>query len=240
MRILPQALPAPLARAADALATALFPASCLLCGGDGARPVLCPGCQADLPSLPTARCPRCAEPTTHGEHCGRCLHTPPHFDATCALYPYEFPADRLIHALKYGHQLGLAAWFGKELAARLPAVGEALVVALPLHPRRLSGRGFNQAGEIARALARQRGLEWTPDTLLRTRDTEAQAGLPLKGRAANVRGAFECRRDLGGRPLVLVDDVMTSGATLDEAARVLKLHGAGSVMAAVVARAGRN
>jgi len=237
--ILPHALSTPVARALAATREALLPASCLLCGGDGARPVLCPGCQGDLPLLPSAHCPRCAEPTPYGEHCGRCLHAPLHFDRAFALFLYDFPLDRLIHALKYGHRLGVAAWFGAGLAEAIAPAAGFLVVPMPLHPQRLKERGFNQAGEIARPLARRLGLSCASEALLRTRDTAAQASLPLAKRTGNVRGAFECRQDFSGRSILLVDDVMTTGATLDEAARSLKLHGATTVWAAVVARAAK-
>lgn len=232
MSIVPD-VPASLGRR---LLAGLLPQSCLLCGADAEDP-LCPACRADLPRLPAARCPRCGEPTAHGEHCGRCLHRPPHFDAAHAAFRYEFPLDRLIQALKYGHQLALAAWFGQRLAEVLPAGDWAGIVPLPLHPGKLRERGFNQAAEIARSLAGALRVPLCADCLRRSRETAPQAGLALRERAANVRGAFECARDLAGRHFLLIDDVMTSGATLDEAARTLKLHGAGRVDAAVVARA---
>jgi predicted amidophosphoribosyltransferase len=106
-----------------------------------------------------------------------------------------------------------------------------------LHPDRLRERGFNQSAEIARAVSRQTGIPLALASLVRTRPTPPQAALPLKERAGNVRGAFECGADLAGRRVLLVDDVMTSGATLRECARVLKLHGAATITVAVVARA---
>lgn len=240
MSILPQAVKLALIRLRRLRPAALLPASCVLCGADGAAPVLCPGCAADLPLLPAARCPQCAEPTTHGERCGRCLAVPPHFDATTAIFRYDFPLDRLVHALKYGHQLGIAAWLGDCLAGAATDSPGEVVVPLPLHPARLRSRGFNQSAEIARSLAARLGRPVAYDLLQRRRDTGPQAALPLKERAANVRRAFECSRDAAGASFLLVDDVMTSGATLDEAARTLKLHGARTVGVAVVARALRN
>lgn len=230
MSILPQPL-------RDAL-NRLLPGSCLLCAEDSGGTVLCAACVTDLPRLTGARCPQCAEPTTHGERCGACLKEAPHFARTHALFLYEFPVDRIIHALKYGHQLAVAGWLGEALAA-LP-VDADLLMPLPLHPSRLAERGFNQSIEIARPLARRLRRPLILDALIRSRATPAQAELPLKERARNVRGAFECRQDLGGRSVLLVDDVMTSGATLDEAARVLKLHGASRVEVAVAARALKN
>lgn len=236
MSILPEAASA-LAKLARHLLDGLLPQSCLLCGGD-ADELLCPACRADLPILPPQRCPQCAEPTAHGERCGRCLAQTMHFDRTHAAFRYAFPLDRLVHKLKYGHQLALAAWFGQELAKTIGAAGADCIVPLPLHPERLKERGFNQALEIARAIPRS--LPVHCDLLHRRHATVPQAALPLDQRSGNVRGVFECPGDLSGRRILLVDDVMTSGATLNEAARTLKLHGAVSVEVAVVARALRN
>lgn len=231
--ILPQGVGEALRRSLETL----FPCTCLLCRSDsGPRPV-CPACVADLPALPAQRCPQCAEPTTHGERCGRCLAQPPAFDSVTALYAYQFPLDRLVQSLKYGHQLALATWFGDALATALADLQVDQVVPLPLHPSRLRERGFNQAAEIARPLAARlrRPVDW--DGLARVRATQPQAEQPLKQRQGNVRNAFESWRDYSGQTLLLVDDVLTSGATLDEAARVLKIHGARQVHAAVIGRA---
>ena len=233
-------LPQPLAATLDRLADALLPGSCLLCGADAERDLICAGCSADLPPTPSPACPQCGEATTHGERCGACLKDPPAFARTVALFRYEFPVDRVIHALKYAHRLPVAAWLGERLAERLADDPPELVVPLPLHPARLRERGFNQSAEIARALARYLTRPLDAHSVVRTRATPPQAGLPLKERGGNVRGAFECRSDLGGRSVLLVDDVMTSGATLRECARILHLHGAGSITVAVAARALRH
>lgn len=217
----------------------LLPQSCLLCGADSPA-TLCPDCCGDLPRLPQERCPHCAEPTARGERCGRCLVHPPHFDAAHAVFRYDFPVDRLIHALKYGHQLALAGWFGRQMGAGLDACEADCLLPLPLHPERLQERGFNQAAEIARSMASACSLPLARPALSRRRPTASQAELPLEERASNVRGAFECAADLAGRRILLVDDVMTSGATMDEAARTLKLHGAARVEVAIVARALRD
>ena len=222
------------------LLAALLPCSCLLCAADSDEQLLCTACQADLPLLPTACCPQCSLPTTHGERCGACLHTPPHFDRCLALFAYDFPADRLVHALKYGHQLPVAKWFGEQMALRLANEPFDLIVPLPLHAERLRQRGFNQSGEIARRLADLLTRPLDPASVWRSRATPPQAELPLKERSANVRNAFESRRDFSGQHVLLVDDVMTSGATLGECARVLKLHGATQVTVAVAARALRH
>jgi ComF family protein len=233
MSILPQALQRPL----RSIAAHLLPGSCLLCASNSASSLLCPACTADLPQLPAALCPQCGEETTLGERCGACLKDPPAFARTIALFRYEFPVDRLIQALKYGHQLALAPWLGYQLGERLVAADYDLLLPLPLHPSRLRTRGFNQSLEIARVTGKALGIPMSPGILTRIRATPPQAELPLKERGRNVRGAFECARDLGGKRILLVDDVMTTGSTLREAARILNLHGAGQITVAVAARA---
>jgi ComF family protein len=235
MSILPQALQHPLRSIA-----ALLPGSCLLCAADNATSLLCPACTADLPQLPAALCPQCGDETTLGERCGACLKNPPAFARTIALFRYEFPVDRLIQALKYGHQLSLATWLGRRLGERLAAADYDLLLPLPLHPSRLRTRGFNQSLEIARVTSRVLGIPMNPTILTRIRATPPQAELPLKERCRNVRGAFECASDLEGKRILLIDDVMTTGSTLREAARILKLHGAGQITVAVAARALRH
>lgn len=215
----------------------LPPGNCLLCSTESGAAPLCPACAEDLPRLPAKLCPQCGEPTTYGERCGACLRKAPHFTSSSALFRYEFPTDRLIQSLKYAHQLAIANWLGELLARRLEHHPCDLIIPMPLHPGRLRERGFNQSVEIARPLARARKMPLSLDLLERVRPTAPQAELTLDKRAGNVRGAFECRRDLAGCSVLLIDDVMTSGATLNECARVLKLHGASRVDVAVAARA---
>lgn len=209
--------------------------SCLLCGSD-ARSALCPPCHGELPRLP-AGCPQCAQANGDGALCGQCLQSAPAFDRTLALFAYAFPIDQLLHALKYRHRLLLAPWLGKQLAEHCAELQPDAVAPLPLHPTKLAERGFNQALEIARPLAAALKVPLHADLCQRTRATPAQADLPLKERAANVRNAFFCEQRLDGQHIVLVDDVMTTGATLHECAKALKRQGAREVSAVVVARA---
>lgn len=153
-----------------------------------------------------------------------------------ALYRYDFPVDRLIQALKYHHRLPLATWFGQRLSSTLEAASFDGIIPLPLHPLRLRERGFNQSMEIGRALAQMLQLPVARDTLLRQKPTATQAGLDRRARRRNVRNAFVCNGRLDGQRLLLVDDVLTSGASADECARTLLEHGAASVHVAVVAR----
>ena len=136
--------------------------NCLLCAAAGSDAIICRDCAAELPRLPATTCPRCALPTPGGEICGRCLAQPPNFDATLAAYRYDFPLDKLIQSFKYGHRLALAPYLGEQLVAlagALVAAGGAdtapLIVPLPLHRQRLRQRGFNQALELARPVARR-------------------------------------------------------------------------------------
>jgi ComF family protein len=218
----------------------LLAQDCLLCGQASGGEILCAACAGDLPRLSARHCPRCALPTVSGETCGSCLAHPPHYDRTFAVFDYAFPLDKLIQVFKYGHRLALAACLGRELA-RLARESElasmaGLVVPLPLHPVRLRERGFNQALELARPVAGALGLPLDFRVCLRIRHTPAQAGLPWKQRKKNMRGAFHCAHEISGQRILLVDDVMTTGASLDECARTLKRHGAAEVTLLVVAR----
>lgn len=214
---------------------ALLPQDCVLCGSRS-KTLLCAPCASELPRLPAALCPVCALPAPGGKVCGSCQTQPPSFDATLAAFRYGFPLDRLVQALKYQHRLALAAWFARAMLAG-PRPTADCVVALPLSTQRLRLRGFNQAVEVARPVARALGLPLHLTACSRHTDTVAQASLPWRARQSNVRGVFDVARDLSGCAVLVVDDVMTSGASLNEFARALKKSGALRVSNWVVARA---
>ncbi|MDX9707612.1 MAG: ComF family protein [Azospira sp.] len=229
----------PLATLRRRLLNALLPQDCLLCLAAASDALLCPTCAAGLPGLPAPCCPRCALPGGNGECCGRCQRRPPAFDAMLALHPYAFPVDRLIQGLKYRGELSVAGHFAAALTTACAPLGADLVVPMPLHPSRLAARGFNQAMEIARALAPRLGIPLAARACTRERATVPQEGLSLAERRRNLRGAFACRADFAGftgRHLLLIDDVATTGASADECARTLKRHGAARVSVVVVAR----
>ena len=216
----------------------LLPQDCLLCGAFSGRAKLCAGCAADLPYHNQACCPVCALPTLHGERCGYCLKRAPHFAHTWVAFTYAFPLDRLVQSLKYGHNLAVVSLLADTLTMQtsshlLPDV----LIPMPLHPNRLRQRGFNQAHEIARHVARNLHLPVLPHAATRVIDTPPQASLPLKERRKNLRGAFACDRSIQGQRVAIVDDVMTSGSTLDALAETLLKAGALEVQCWVIARA---
>jgi len=214
------------------LASLLFGGSCFLCRGAAAA-VLCADCDAELPRLAGPSCPRCALPSPRGETCGRCLAAPPRYDGTVAALAYAFPADALVHALKFRGELALAPLLASLLKERISAAGIDCVVPVPLSRERLRGRGYNQSLEIARRLGHARLLLSACE---RSRDTAPQLDLPLDERQRNVRGCFVATRSFQDASVAVVDDVMTTGATLDEMAATLKRAGAARVVNWVVAR----
>lgn len=225
----------------SAILDLLLSRSCLLCGAAAAE-ALCPGCRADLPRLGPHVCPVCATPlVTAAPRCANCLRHPPAFDATHAALRYAFPLDRLVQQLKFGgrhsfHRLAGADFFAACLLAGPHPAGD-LILPVPLARERLAERGFNQALEIARPLARALALPLDTQALIRARDTPPQSRLPWRVRHRNVRHAFACRGDFSGKTVIVVDDVITTGATLDAIARTLKANGAARVVNWVVARA---
>jgi ComF family protein len=208
---------------------------CLLCGAASKTGVCCAECDASLPGLSAARCPVCALPTLNGAICGRCLNHPPHFRRTVAAYAYAFPLDKLVLALKYGEKLHLANSLGDRLA-QCVVVRPDCLVAMPLHPARLRERGFNQSLQLARRIGHQLDLPVLPLACSRVRNTPSQSSLPWKERGKNMRKAFYCSAEVAGKHVAMVDDVMTTGATLNELSLALLNAGATEVSAWVVAR----
>lgn len=215
----------------------LFSQECLLCGAQAADGQLCPPCRADRPHHPQPACPVCALPTASGETCGACLKKPPAFDRTLAAFSYVFPVDAAIHAYKYAGNLTLLDFLAEPLihlaAAQAPP---DLLIPMPLHPARLKERGFNQAHEIAKLISGKLALPLDGRGCRRILDTRPQAALKFKERAGNLRGAFSCDVDLTGKQVALIDDVMTTGASLNELAKAVRAQGATQVSAWVVAR----
>jgi len=217
----------------------LFPQNCYLCGALAGRYPVCTDCRTDLTLHSTAACPICAYPTAQGEICGQCLRHPPAYQHTVAGYRYEFPADKLIHALKYQHQFALVdTLIAPLLELASVASRPDAVLAMPLHPLRLRERGYNQAQLLAAAVSRQLAIPLLTHAAIRSRNTRPQTGLPLIERHANIKNAFTTDApQVVGKHIAIIDDVMTSGSTLHSLAHSLKLAGAREVSCWVVARA---
>ncbi|MDD5240367.1 MAG: ComF family protein [Sulfuricella sp.] len=214
-----------------------MPHDCVLCATASPEQPLCADCHADLPHHSAPACPMCALPALDGKVCGACLRRRPAFDRTLAAFSYDFPIDRLLHAFKYASDLALAGVLAEPLARIAAAHPKPdLLLPMPLHSSRLKERGFNQALEIARLISKWLDIPLAANACRRTRDTPSQAGLKLEERRRNVRGAFACDLDLTGKKVAVLDDVMTTGATLNELSRILKNCGAIEVSAWVVAR----
>jgi ComF family protein len=178
----------------------------------------------------------CALPLTEGDWCGACLARAPAWDAAVAAYAYAFPVDALIAAYKYRGDLALAPLLAAGVVEAAAATVDVLV-PVPLSAARLRQRGFNQARELARVIGRELALPVLPKACRRVTDTVPQASLPWRERTRNVKRAFVCDADLSGLRVAVVDDVMTTGATMNELAKVVTRCGASRVEAWVVARA---
>ena len=176
-------------------------------------------------------------PLTHAGTCGACRKRSPAFDKVRARFHYRFPLDRLVQRFKYAGDLALGHWLAEQLTEHVSEFERPeLLIAPPSTTSRLRERGFNPALEIAKVVARRLEIPCALEGLIRTRDTTPQPGLGRDARARNLEGAMHCALPLGGMNVALVDDVMTTGATANAAARVLKKAGAASVSVWVAAR----
>ena len=236
-----------------------MPPVCILCGDHGSQlhshskktnPSkgldLCNSCRNELPLHRTA-CARCAErlPTPLNNSfnlealCGRCQSQPPAFERCQAMLSYQAPADHLLQGLKFNGRLEMARVLGELMANWLGEVIDSqpdVLIPMPLHSERLRERGFNQAVELARPIARRLGLPMELHNCVRNKTTAPQSDLSRKERIKNVKGAFEVLKPVSGH-VVIIDDVMTTGSTAHEFAKTLLQAGASSVDVWVCARA---
>jgi ComF family protein len=222
----------------------VYPGSCLLCGAAGCRELdLCQGCLEALPRI-RLPCSRCGEPLTgpvdEERVCGACQKRPPAFDLCRAALAYQEPVPRLVSGFKFRDRLTCGRLLAELLGVHLEAQGELrpeLIIPVPLHPRRLHQRGFNQALELARPLARRFGIPLDIRSCRRTRQTRPQTELDRKLRTKNLRGAFSVASKLPARHVAVVDDVVTTGTTTNELAKALKQCGVERVEVWAAARA---
>jgi ComF family protein len=230
------------------LVNALFKQKCLLCdskiiGTQANTLVVCEACLNDLPWHSNNACPQCGL-SSRGQLCGSCINSPPSFDATHAVFLYDFPINAMMVRYKYGNSLNLGDTFGQFLAEKIAHENLTenidFVIPMPMHPQRLKERGFNQALEIAKVLTKNTKQKLSHKGVERKTLTPPQASLPLKERVKNIKGAFKVEENvkdkLTGKRIAIVDDVMTTGASLNELAKTLKKAGASHVECWVIAR----
>lgn len=224
----------------------VFPPRCPLCGdGVGSQAGLCAPCWSDLAIPGEPACVSCGRPfdegVAAGSTCAPCLAEPPRHDGIAAGTLYNEASRKLVLAFKHGSRLGLAPMMAQLIAARLgPRQGDWIVVPVPLHRWRLWRRGYNQAAVLARALAGITAMPLVVDALERRKPTASLGGLGRRARRRELSGAIRIRENsaakVRGRQVVLVDDVLTSGATSDACIRVLRQAGAESVVVACFSR----
>ena len=231
----------------------IFKQNCITCAQhiENTSPnihTVCRECLNDLPWQPDSSCPQCGLASS-GMVCGSCINSPPDFDTTRAVFLYAHPIDAMMLRYKYGNSLNLGDTFGEFLAEKIN-IEDCLknidiIIPMPMHPQRLKERGFNQALEIAKVLCKnhKEKLDYTKldyTSVERQTLTPPQASLPLKERVKNIKGAFKVKADkldkLQGKRIAIVDDVMTTGASLNELAKTLKKAGASHVECWVIAR----
>ncbi|MCB1761678.1 MAG: ComF family protein [Gammaproteobacteria bacterium] len=221
----------------------LFPANCTLCGAPGDNALdICTDCRQDLPRNNNP-CSRCAAPLTSSadsrEICGECIRNPPPFDRCLTPYLYLPPIDSLISSFKFHQKLSngrllslLLLDFLQHCSTPMPE----LIIPVPLHKARLTERGFNQSIELARPISREFRVPLEISACQRRGATHAQMNLGKQARRQNVKNVFYLQRELSARHLVLVDDVITTGATVAELATLLKNRGAERVDVWALAR----
>ena len=224
----------------ERLTEALFPHHCALCDDPTDQRAVCPACDTDLPRYPH-HCRQCAIPLPPGqERCGRCQARPPAYQRVHSPFLYQPPIDLLIKRLKFNHQLHHAALLGDLLAEHLQhglSHTPDVIVPVPLHPKRIRERGFNQAQELARRLRRRLGIHIDNRLAIRRKHTDAQSAQKRRQRRANVASAFQVISNDLPEHILIIDDVMTTGATVNELARCFRRKGVKRIEIAVIARA---
>lgn len=210
--------------------------ACLLCAAKANHTLgICGDCWTDLPWQAVGCCPQCGLPSA-GNVCGSCLSEPPLFDATHAVFEYAYPVDALLQAFKYQHALHLARLFASVSLKQVSTNDVDCILPMPMHPARLQQRGFNQSLELAKRMAKLVQKPLATAHCQRIKNTPPQASLPLKQRVRNIKNAFICDDYFAGKHVAMVDDVMTTGASLNELAKTLKAAGAAKVSCWVIAR----
>ena len=237
---------------AKKLLSALFPSRCLLCQktvnqqAENTALEICPECYKALPHN-TASCIQCALPLADDQLddvlCGRCIKKTPAFDYAYSPLRYEDDVIRLMHQLKFNEKITSSRTLGEMMLQLLKGkvtqenIKPDCLLPVPLHPARLRQRGFNQSIEIARVISKKLNIPIEYDAIRRNRSTTSQMGLDAKARRKNIKGAFSVKHKLNARHVLIVDDVMTTGSTVNELAKTLKRNGVKHVGVLSFARA---
>lgn len=228
-----------LVRWVDDAVALVAPERCAWCESADASEGVCAGCESELPWNRVA-CPNCAQPMPVAATCSKCLRRAPSFDSAWTAFVHVEPIRRGVLQLKYGarfeHARVLGTLMGRALASRLEPLPD-LLIPVPLSRLKLMKRGYNQAQEVARAVSRVLKVPVDARAARLLRAPHDQIGQTAAQRRRNLRGAFGLERSLKGLRVALVDDVMTTGATLDALARAARKAGAISVEAWAIARA---
>lgn len=238
-------VPAPFsARLLRLLIETLYPPRCAICRAAGFNGMdICAGCYRDLPWIASS-CEMCALPLAHDAAsdilCGRCQIKAPRFDSSLSLFRYEASAMKLVQQLKFNQKLAVSRLLGQMLLQKIveqQIVQPECIVPVPLYRRRLRQRGFNQSIELARPLAKALGIPIDTRSVVRARDTRPQTGLDRDSRRKNIKGAFEILIPPSHSHVAIIDDVVTTGSTANELARILKRAGVKRVDVWSIARA---
>ena len=219
---------------AGSLRDRALPQSCFFCG-ESAPETVCEPCASSLLRLGAEVCPRCQLAAANGELCGRCLKKPPVWQRLIAQWQYDFPIDAALVSAKYHHAFAIYRWAATQ-QSDWPFASSATLIPVPLAALRLQARGYNQAQLIAKEMSKRFALRVDAEAVIRIRETDIQQRLNWIERRRNVRNAFAATRSFAGESVVLVDDVLTTGSTLNELARAVYDAGAARVDAYVLAR----
>lgn len=220
----------------------IYPHICVLCGDAGSQNRdLCAHCEADL-IINRQACQQCAIPlpsATSGSVCGQCLKKPPLYDQSWSAFIYAQPLEWMIQQLKFNARLSYSILFSELMMPLLPALHQQpdCIIPVPLHNKRIRQRGFNQTYELIKPVATKLAIKIDTKHCLRIRNTQAQTGINAKSRSRNVKDAFEFKNTPDYKYIILFDDVITTGSTINELARTLKNQGVERVDVWSLARA---
>lgn len=214
----------------------IFPYTCIICSQHSTlQKDICLDCLNLLPKFPSG-CEICARHIPHSPHllsgitCGKCISNPPHFDRTLALFSYVHPIDKFIINLKFNHQLIYAKLFGELFVKHLKSYYKntsfpELVIPIPLHQKRLKQRGFNQVFELAKSIKKHLNIKIDTNSCIKIKNTPPQSLITFDERKVNIKNSFKIKYSIQAKHVAILDDVMTTGHTVNELSKTLKKSG---------------